>query len=63
MAGRRIVTYSNEDNKHAAVVYYESGNAEYYVTLTVDGKKKPEATYYTDDKEDACSTAKAMCGL
>lgn len=41
-------------------VKYNSDIKEYYCVLTVNGVRQSDSTYYTDDKQDALGTAKAM---
>ena len=43
-----------------AKIYFDSELAEYQVKVTIDGKAVSQATYYTDDLDDARQTAKAM---
>ena len=39
---------------------YNPDYQEYVDKLYVDGKYQPDADYFTDDKQDASDTAKAM---
>lgn len=41
-------------------VYWDYEWQEFQCTLSVDGKRFPDATYHTNDKDDAISTAGAM---
>ena len=61
-AKKLIGTYDNGD--HTAKVYHLSGEHNegdpYHVKLFKDGKHHEPADYFTDDKDDAHSTAKDM---
>ena len=46
----KMIVCSDKKNEHG----------EYEVRLYVDGKKNDDATYFTDDWDDAVDTAKAM---
>lgn len=41
-------------------VYWDYEWQEFQVTLSVCGKKFPDSTYHTSDKDDAVSTAQSM---
>lgn len=45
---------------HVAKIYRDSDWNEYQVDLYIDNVKQPDATYHTDDKQDAINTAVAM---
>lgn len=55
---RKKGQYASEDGKH--VVKIHKKNDEYVVSLHTDGKHYEPADYFTNDKDDAHSTAKAM---
>ena len=57
---RRVFTSEYSVNK-AFVFFYPDDN-EYQVELFVRGVKQEDATYFTDDKEDAKGTARLMTG-
>lgn len=44
--------------EHQALVQYDSEYQEYAVRFFVNGTTNHDATYYTDDKQDAISTAR-----
>jgi hypothetical protein len=58
MSVRKIATVSN--GARVCTVYFDSEYREYQIRLAIGGEKKPYATGYTDDKQDAMGTAKAM---
>lgn len=41
-------------------VAYDPETDEYVAQLVRDGRRVPDADYYTDDREDAIATATAM---
>ena len=45
---------------HVSTVYRDTGWNEFRVTFSVGGVKLPSATYHTQDKQDAMSTAHMM---
>ncbi|WP_338807255.1 hypothetical protein V8U11_11045 [Pseudomonas chlororaphis] len=51
-----------EDNGKGKVckVYRDSEWGEYQVRLYIQGSLLKEANYHTDDKDDACNTARSM---
>lgn len=55
---RNIEKYEKGDRR--VVVRYDSGFKEYQCQLFENGKKNVNATYFTDDKQDALGTAQAM---
>ena len=55
-----IKTFLNTIKKTKAVVQFESEWEEYQVLFYKNGRLQKEATYHTDDLEDAVGTAKAM---
>lgn len=50
--------YASDDGRHVAKVHKKDN--EYVVSIHSDGKHNAKADYFTDDKEDAHGTAKAM---
>lgn len=63
MAARRVTVVSNPATDREVKMYYDPDYREYYNVLYVSGVKQDAATYYTNDREDADSTARHMCGL
>lgn len=51
-------TYKNANKK--AIIKWVEDCEEYQVWFYVDNKFQKDATYHTDDLEDAVDTAKAM---
>ena len=60
MAERLIKTVPGKKAGDFCKVYYEAGNREYRVALYRKGIHQHHADYFTDDKEDATSTADVM---
>lgn len=56
---KRIVQRA-EVGAASVAVYFDCALDEYCCKLTVSGVTKPEADYFTDDREDAIKTAWAM---
>lgn len=54
--------YTSEDGKKVTKILWDEEWEEFQVLLTINGKVQKEATYHTDDLEDAIGTAKAMVG-
>lgn len=52
--------YKNGNKK--AIIKWNDEWEEYQVWFYIDNKFQKEATYHTDDLEDAVGTAKAMVG-
>lgn len=52
--------YISEDGKKVTKILWDQEYEEFQVKLWVDKKFQKEATYHTDDLEDAVGTAKAM---
>lgn len=55
---RKKGQYASDDGRHIAKVHKKED--EYVVSIHSDGKHNAKADYFTDDKEDAHDTAKAM---
>lgn len=55
---RKKGQYASDDGRHVAKVHKKED--EYVVSIHSDGKHNAKADYFTDDKEDAHGTAKAM---
>ena len=55
-----IRTFLNTIKKTKAVVQFESEWEEYQVLFYKNGRLQKDATYHTDDLEDAFGTAKVM---
>lgn len=53
-----LTNYKNGDKK--AIIKWNDEWEEYQVWFYVENKFQKEATYHTDDLEDAAGTAKAM---
>jgi hypothetical protein len=60
MAQRTVRTIRSECGRIVVFIRYCNEWDEYRVALKVDGVLTPEATYYTDDSEDAKGTANLM---
>lgn len=58
---RHIHTSTNNDK--TAKVVYDNEYDEYQVHLYEHGQRNADATYFTDDKEDAIGTSEHMVGL
>lgn len=58
---RKIATLQSTDCTRVVRVMYDGEFGEYQCRLQVDGTALPDATYYTDNKQDALCTARAMC--
>lgn len=54
--------YVSEDGSKVTKIVWDEEWEEFHVKLWVDKKFQTEATYHTDDLEDAVGTAKAMVG-
>jgi hypothetical protein len=52
--------YNSEDGSKVAKVLWDEEWSGFQVKLWVDKKYQKEATYHTDDLEDAVGTAKQM---
>jgi hypothetical protein len=50
----------NLDGSKAAIVRYTPDVKEYIVKFYFKGELRKEATYFTDDKDDAIQTAQTM---
>lgn len=50
----------SDDKQRSVLVRFDEEWEEYLVELFVNGVKNEEATYHTDDLEDAVGTAKQM---
>lgn len=57
---RTIGTHKSEDGNHIAKVRRDVENNEYRVELHSNGKHQRDADYFTDDEDDAHSTAEHM---
>jgi hypothetical protein len=57
---RQIANFTNPYAADLVTVSYESEFKEYSCRLFVNGIKQSDATYYTDDRQDAIQTAHAM---
>lgn len=55
---RKKSQYVSDDGRHVAKIHKKEG--EFIVSIHSDGKHHEPADYFTDDKEDAHGTAKAM---
>lgn len=55
---RKKGQYASDDGRHVAKIHKKED--EYVVSIHSDGKHNAKADYFTDDKEDAHGTAKAM---
>lgn len=52
--------YTSEDGTRVAKIVLDEDYEEFQVKLWVDKKFQKNATYHTDDLDDAVGTAKAM---
>lgn len=52
--------YVSEDGSKVAKVVWDDEWEEFQVSITITGKFQKDATYHTDDLEDAIGTAKLM---
>lgn len=59
-ARRKIGAEENAELKRKAVIYRDAEWEEYQVEFYRDGVHQKEATFHTDDKDDAFSTAKVF---
>ena len=55
----KFITSFDHENR-ITKVYFDAEWEEYIVRLLVDQQVIPNATYHTDDSEDAINTAKEM---
>ena len=64
-AKKLLATHSSEDGSSVAKVYKLSGEHNegdpYHVKMFYNGKHHEPSDYFTNDEEDAHSTAKHMC--
>jgi hypothetical protein len=58
MTARKITEYTNGERR--AVVRYNVEYEEYVVQLFVNGTRNYDADYFTNDRDDAISTMRAM---
>lgn len=52
--------YKETFENRAVTVYWNSDFSEYQCKLSVNGVRKPDATYFTNDEDDAIDTAATM---
>lgn len=57
---KTVGTFQN--GKRSVKVKFNRDYEEYVAELTVEGKRLPDADYFTNDKDDAIGTAKQMAG-